>query len=98
MSYEEDLSDLHGRLDDLERRLAEKQAAIAGGGALPSRHQARIDEIYAQAKAARAKLQGSEASTWQAAKIELEADWTSLLASFQEWVAEIDEEYGQREA
>ena len=60
--------------------------------------QARIDEIYAQAKAARAKLQGSEASTWQAAKIELEADWTSLLASFQEWVAEIDEEYGQREA
>ncbi len=95
MSFQSDLSDLNQRLDDLERRLAEKESAIAGGGAVPARHQERIDEIYAKAKASREKLHGSKESTWEAAKIELEADWASLLASFQEWIAEIDEDYGK---
>jgi uncharacterized coiled-coil protein SlyX len=93
MSYEEDLSDLHKRLDDLEQRLAAKEAEIAKRGAIPPHHQKHIDEIYAKARAARDKLGRCEESTWDSVKDEVEADWLDLTASFRHWVAHVDEDY-----
>jgi len=45
MSYDEDLSRLHKRLDDLERQLAEKEAAIAKAGTLSSHDRRRVEEL-----------------------------------------------------
>lgn len=93
MSYDADLSDLHRRLDDLESRLAEKEGEIAKNGPIPSYHRARIDEIYAQARATRQKLSNSKETTWASVKGEVEADWQALTASYQNWIERVDQDY-----
>ena len=98
MSFDEDLSQLHQRLDGLEKRLAEKESEIGRTGPVPSRHREQIDEIYAGARAIRQKLQDPEESTWEAVKHELEVDWTALTHSFEHWVNHVDEEYRPRES
>lgn len=91
MSYDDDLSDLHKRLDDLEARLAEKEEEIAKRGPIPSYHRARIDEIYAQARATRKKLSNSDETTWDSVKDEAEAEWEALTASYEHWIEQVDE-------
>lgn len=93
MSYDEDLSDLHKRLDDLEKRLTEKEAKIGQTESFPPHHREKIDEIYARARAIRRKLVEPEESTWEAMKHELEADWEALTHGFEHWVNHVDEEY-----
>lgn len=93
MSHDDRMSDLHRRLDGLERRLAEKQAEISKNRAVPTRLRERIDEIYAKARATRQKLLDSELSPWDAVKHEFESDWEGLTASFEEWVERMDEEH-----
>jgi uncharacterized coiled-coil protein SlyX len=95
MSYDEDLSRLHKRLDDLERRLAEKEAAIAKAGALSSHDRRRVEELYDKARISREKLLASERSTWDAVKHDLEADWDALSGSFDHWVEQVDARYRQ---
>jgi len=53
MSHDDSPSDLHRRLDDLEKRLAEKEAEISNSGEVPAHHRERIDAIYAKARATR---------------------------------------------
>jgi len=93
MSYDDDLSDLHKRLDDLETRLAEKEGEIAKRGPVPAHHRARIDALYAQARATRQKLSNSEETTWDAVKDEVAADWEALTASYQHWIEQVDADY-----
>ena len=94
MSYDEDLSDLQRRLDDFDSRLADKEGEIAKKGPIAPHHRERIDALYAQARATREKLNGSEESTWESVKAEVEADWVDLSASWQHWIARVDEDYG----
>jgi len=93
MSYQEDRSALHKRLDDFETRLAEKERAIAKRGAVPPHHRERIDEIYAKARATRAKLSNSQETTWESVKDEVEADAESLAANFEDWLERVDQDY-----
>lgn len=93
MSYDEDLSLLHKRLDDLEARLAQKEGEIAKRGPVPSHHRAHIDEIYAKARATRQKLSRSEETTWDSVKDEVDADWEALTASYRRWIEQVDDDY-----
>jgi uncharacterized coiled-coil protein SlyX len=98
MSHDERHSDLHQRLDDLEKRLAEKEAEIGRTGPVPSHHREHIDEIAARARAIRQKLQKPEESTWEAVKHEAEVDWQALANAFELWVDHVDEDYRHRES
>jgi peptidoglycan hydrolase CwlO-like protein len=97
MSHEENLSNLHQHLDDLEKRLARKEAEIGKTGSVPSHHRESINEISAQASAMRKKILSAEQSTWDIMKRDLEVDWNILTHSFERWVQHVDEEYRHRE-
>jgi uncharacterized coiled-coil protein SlyX len=96
MGRSEISSDFRQRLDDLEKRLAEKGAAIARSGHIAPEHRREISEIYAKARALREKLVQPSESTWDAAKDEIEADWEILSHSFERWVGHVDAEYQRR--
>jgi len=97
MNPDENISELHERLDDLERRLADTLAKVGKAGPVPVHYQARIDEIKAQADAMRHKLQGADQSTWAAVKNDLEADWQVLKHAFERWAEYVDERYQRRD-
>jgi len=98
MSHDENLSDLHQRLDGLEKRLAEKEAEIGRTGPIPPRHREQIDEIAARARAIRQKLRDPEESGWEAVKDEAEVDWDVLAHAFELWVDRVDEDYQHRKS
>ncbi|RMD62493.1 MAG: hypothetical protein D6826_07335 [Alphaproteobacteria bacterium] len=96
MHDNETVADLRRRLDDFEKRLAAREAQIAKTGPVPSRHRARIDEMYAKAAALREKIQGTEESTWDVMKHELKEDWEALINSFNRWIIHVDEDFQRR--
>ena len=93
MCHEESRHSLHQRLDALEKRLNKKEAEIGRAGPLPPHHREQIDKISAQANTMRKKILGTEQSTWNMVKRDLEADWDALTHSFEHWVKHVDEEY-----
>jgi uncharacterized coiled-coil protein SlyX len=98
MSFDENRSNLHQRLDDLEKRLVEKEAEIGRTGSVPSHHRKKIDEIATRVRTIRRKLQDPEESSWEAVKHEAEVDWEALAHSFAHWVDHVDEDYRHRKA
>ena len=98
MSQKETSSDLHQRLDDLEKRLAENEAEIKRTGFVPPHHREQIDRIAAEAGAMGRKILGAKQSTWGTMKRELDADWNTLSHSFELWVQHVDKDNGDRES
>ena len=98
MKREGGFTDVHHRLDELERRLAEKESEISGTGAGLRHHQDQIDDLYAKARALREKLVQPEETRWEAVGDEVEADWEILKHSFERWVAHVDEDFRSRQS
>ena len=97
MSHNESLSARRRHLDDLERRLKEKEAELSQIGQA-SHYRKQIDDMYAKARAMRQKLVQPGETRWDAVKDEVESDWEILSHSFERWVAHVDSEYGLRGA
>lgn len=93
MSPDKDLMDLHKRLDDLEKRLAEKEAQIGRAGPVSDHQRGHIDDIQARVHAVRGKLPASGDDQWDTAKHELEADVEALTHVFENWATHVDKEF-----
>ena len=95
MAEEPRISELHKRLRQLEDELAERRDRLSQAGALQPHHHREAEEISARAGAMHAKLSNARQSGWDPMKHEVEADWASLMGSFERWVRHVDKDYGE---
>lgn len=94
MVEEPRISELHKRLQQLEDELAERHDKLSKAGSLQPHHTREAEEISSQAGAMRAKLTSTKEGDWHSMKHEVEADWSSLMGSFERWVRHVDKDYG----
>jgi len=94
MAEEARISELHKRLQQLEAEVAERHDKLSKAGSLQPHHTREAEKFSSQAGAMRAKLTSAKEGDWHSMKHEVEADWSSLMGSFERWVRHVDKDYG----
>mgnify|MGYP000403935725 CR=1 FL=1 len=93
MTIKESLTEMRGRIDDLQKRLGDKIAEFRDDERVPAEHRARVDAMHEQAKAVKEELPSEEGSVWDAVKHEVKRDVDALVKDFEHTVTYIDEHY-----
>jgi uncharacterized coiled-coil protein SlyX len=96
MTIKESLTELRDRVDDLQKRLADKVAEFRADERVPAEHRARVDAMQAQAEAVKEKLPEEEGSVWDAVKHEVKRDMDALAQDFEHTVGYIDKHYREK--
>ncbi len=94
MVEEPRITELHQRLQQLESELAERRSRLSKAGTLQPHHHREAEEISSRAGEMRTKLTTASNTGWGAMRHEVEADWASLMGSFERWVRHVDNDYG----
>lgn len=84
-------TELHKRLDDLDKEIRRVQSQST----LPPADQREGEALRARGQALRGKVQKAERSDWEAAKRELHAEWQDLIHSMERWATQVDRRYGK---
>ncbi len=93
MTIMENLADLRARIDDLQKRLADKIAEFRADERVPAEDRARVDAMQEQANVVKEKLPEEEGSVWDAIKHEVKRDMDALAQDFEHTVSYIDKHY-----
>jgi predicted nucleic acid-binding Zn-ribbon protein len=96
MTIMESLSELRGRIEDLQKNLADKVSEFSKDERVPAEHRAKVDAMQAQAEAVREKLPAEENSVWDAIKHEVQRDMDALAQDFDHTVSYIDKHYREQ--
>ena len=96
MTIKENLTEFRQRVEDLQRRLADKVAEFARDERVPAEHRARVDAMRKQAEVVKEKLPRDENSLWDAVRHEVQRDMDALAQDFEHTVAYIDQHYRER--
>ena len=92
MTIKESLSELRGRIDDLQKRLGDKESEFSKDERVPAEHRAKVDAMQAQAEAVKEKLPTEENSVWDAVKRDMDA----LAQDFEHTVSYIDAHFREQ--
>lgn len=93
MTIRESLGELRDRIDDLQKRLAERSDELRADERVPAEDRARVDTMHEQAKAVKDRLPAEEGSAWDGVKHEVQRDIDALVKDFEHTIAYIDEHY-----
>ena len=96
MTIKESLSELRGRIDDLQKRLGDKVSEFSKDERVPAEHRAKVDAMQAQAEAVKEKLPAEENSVWDAVKHEVQRDMDALAQDFEHTVSYIDKHFREQ--
>lgn len=96
MTIMESLSELRGRIDDLQKRVADKVGEFRQDERVPAEDRAKVDAMQAQAGAVKERLPEEENSVWDAVKHEVKRDMDALAQDFEHTVSYIDKHYREQ--
>lgn len=96
MTMKENLTELRQRVDDFQRRLADKVSEFTRDDRVPAEHRARVDAMQEQTAVVKEKLPREEGSVWDAVREEVQRDMEALSKDFEHTVAYIDQHYREQ--
>lgn len=96
MTIMDSLSELRGRIDDLQKRLADKVSEFRADERVPAEDRAKVDAMQAQAEAVKERLPEEESSAWDSVRQEVKRDMDALAHDFEHTVAYIDKHYREQ--
>jgi len=96
MTIMESLSELRGRIEDLQKRLADKVSEFRADERVPAEDRAKVDAMKAQAEAVKGRLPEEENSVWDSVKQEVQRDMDALAQDFEHTVSYIDKHYREQ--